>query len=244
LSGTVAVGHPAGAAPLVVGTKAGTVAAFDAGTGTVRWRVRFDGDVVTPPGIDDRAGIVVALWHPDRGEGRLRALDLASGATRWETATLEKTAAPVVHDGAVLVSEGDNFSRARARALDLGTGAVQWETALPKSFEWETEPAAAGADYVTVDHFGTATALDVATGRIRWQRSGDWALLDTQVVIGEGTVVFHDFNGHLVTLDRGTGSLRSVRLQPNITDSAGRDGLLVTAVNQLVARRFEARNLG
>jgi outer membrane protein assembly factor BamB len=244
LSGTVALAHPTGAPPLAVGTKDGTVAGFDAGTGTLRWRVRFDGDVVTAPAIDDRAGTAVILWHPDRGEGRLRAVDLATGATRWEAATLEKTAAPVVHDGAVLLSEGDNFSRARARALDLGTGAVRWETALPKSFEWETEPAAAGADYVTVDHFGTVTALEAASGRIRWQRSGDWALLDTQVAIGERSVVFHDFNGHLVTLDRATGSLRSVRLQPDVTDSAGRDGLLVTAVNQLVARRFEARQLG
>jgi outer membrane protein assembly factor BamB len=244
LSGTVAVAHPAGAPPLVLGTKAGTVAAFDAGSGTVRWKVRFDGDIVTAPAIDDGTGTAVVLWHPDRGEGRLRAIDLVTGAIRWEAATLEKTAAPVVHGGAVLVSEGDNFSRARARALDLGTGAVRWESALPKSFEWETEPAAAGADYVTVDHFGTVTALEAASGRIRWQRSGDWALLDTQVVIGERSVAFHDFNGHLVTLDRATGSLRSVRLQPDVTDSAGRDGLLVTAVNQLVARRFEARELG
>jgi outer membrane protein assembly factor BamB len=244
LSGTVAVAHPTGAPPLVVGTKAGTVAGFDAGTGAVRWKVRFDGDVVTAPAIDDGAGTAVLLWHPDRGEGRLRALDLATGATRWEAATLEKTAAPVVHDGTVLLSEGDNLSRARARALDLRSGAVRWETALPKSFEWETEPAAAGPDYVTVDHFGTVTALEVATGQVRWQRSGDWALLDTQVVIGERSVVFHDFNGHLVTLDRATGSLRSVHGQPDVTDTAGRGGLLVTAVNQLVARRFEARVLG
>jgi outer membrane protein assembly factor BamB len=243
-TGTVAVAHPAGAPALVVATKVGSVAGFDAGSGTLRWKVGFDGDVVTAPVVDDRAGLAVVLWHPDRGEGRLRALDLATGATRWEAATLEKTAAPVVHDGAVLLSEGDNFSTARARALDLGTGVERWETALPKSFEWETEPAAQGPDYVTVDHFGTATALDVATGRVRWQRSGDWALLDTQVLIGERSVAFHDFNGHVVTLDRATGSIRSVGLQPDVTDSTGRDGFVVTAVNQPVARRFEARPLG
>jgi outer membrane protein assembly factor BamB len=244
LTGAVALAHPTDGPPLVVGTRDGAVAAFDGASGGIRWKVRFDGDVVTAPAVDDLAGIAVVLWHPDRGEGRLRALDLATGATRWESATLEKTAAPVVHDGVVLISEGDDFSHARARALDLGTGAVRWERALPKSFEWETEPAAAGTDYVTVDHFGTATDLDVATGNLRWQRSGDWALLDTQVVIGDRSVAFHDFEGHLVVLDRESGRVRSVSTQPDVTDTAGTTDLVVTAVNQLVARRFEARPLG
>jgi hypothetical protein len=84
----------------------------------------------------------------------------------------------------------------------------------------------------------------VRTGAVRWQRSGNWALLDTQVVVGDRLVAFHDFNGHVVVLDRAGGEVRSVTVEPDVTDSTGRDGRLVTAVNQPVARRFEARQLG
>ncbi|HZP28806.1 MAG TPA: PQQ-binding-like beta-propeller repeat protein [Acidimicrobiia bacterium] len=243
ITGPVALAQPAGGEPLVLGTNSGTLTAFDRGSGATRWSVRFDGEIVTAPVVDGTAGVTVALWHVDGGEGRLRAVDLATGTVRWDVATLEKTAAPVAHGGVVLVSEGDNFSHARVRALDSATGASRWETAVPKSFEWETEPAAAGDDYVTVDHFGTVTAFSVTTGTIRWQRSGDWALIDTQVVIGARSVAFHDFAGHQVVLDRATGEVRSVTRAGPVTDEAVRDDLVVTAVNEPVARRFEARPL-
>jgi outer membrane protein assembly factor BamB len=244
LTGPTALARVPGGRPLVLGTNSGALVAFDRGSGAPRWRARFDGEIVTAPAVDDAAGVAVVLWHVDDGDGHLRVLDLASGAVRWETTTLPKTAAPVVHDGSVLLSEGDNFSHARVRALDVATGTSRWETAVPKSFEWETEPGVAGDDYVTVDHFGTVTDLDVRTGAVRWQRSGDWALLDTQVVVGAEAVAFHDFGGHVVVLDRATGAVRSViRPAGSVLDAALRGDLLVTAVNVLGARRFEARPL-
>ena len=155
---------------LVLGTKEqGVVAAFDRASGATRWRVDFPGTIVTAPQVDATAGIAVVAWHKDGAEGHVRALDLGTGATRWEVATMEKLAAPVAHAGLVVLSEGDNYSHARIRAVDAATGAPRWETAVPKSFEWETEPGAAGDDYATVDHFGTVTVVDVHTGEIRWQ---------------------------------------------------------------------------
>ena len=62
----------------------------------------------------------------------VRALDLATGATRWEVATMEKLAAPVAHAGLVVLSEGDNHlprpdpgSRRRDRRPALGDAGPQ-----------------------------------------------------------------------------------------------------------------------
>jgi outer membrane protein assembly factor BamB len=228
---------------LVLGTKEnGTVAAFDRGSGATRWRVDFPGSIVTAPQVDEAAGVAVAAWHTDGADGRVRALDLATGAVRWEAATLEKLAAPVARAGLVVLSEGDNFSHARIRALDAATGTPRWETAVPKSFEWETEPAAEGDDYVTVDHFGTVTAVDLRTGTLRWRRRGDWALLDTRILLTARSVAFHDFAGHVVVLDRGTGTPRSVtRPDGSLVDAGATDGVVASAVGGFVNRRFEAR---
>jgi outer membrane protein assembly factor BamB len=225
-------------------TEHGAVAAFDRASGALTWIVRFPGTIVTAPQVDAAAGVAVVAWHKDGAEGHVRALELATGATRWEVATMEKLAAPVAHAGFVLLSEGDNFSHARIRALDAATGAPRWETAVPKSFEWETEPAADGDDYATVDHFGTVTVVDVATGAIRWQHADDWALLDTRVLMTGNTVAFHDFAGDLVMLDRTDGELRSVLRPAGSLVDVGTDGqVVVTAVGGNVARRFEALTL-
>jgi len=144
----------------------------------------------------------------------------------------------------VVLSEGDNFSNARIRALDAATGAPRWETAVPKSFEWETEPAAAGDDYATVDHFGTVTLVDVHTGAIRWQHADDWALLDSQMLLTAHSVAFHDFAGEVIVLERATGDRRSVtRPAGSLVDAATDGRVVVTAAGGLSARRFEAASV-
>ncbi len=241
-TGPVALASAPGGEQLVIGTKEnGTVAAFDRATGSMRWRVDFPGSIRTAPQVDEGTGIAVVAWHADGADGHVRALDLATGATRWEAATMTKLAAPVAHAGLVLLSEGDDFSHARIRALDAATGAERWETAVPKSFEWEAEPAADGDEYLTVDHFGTVTDVDIRTGEIRWQRSGEWALLDTRILLTGGSVAFHDFHDDVVVLDRATGKVRSVsRPAGAVVDAAVTGGVVVTAVGGLVARRFDA----
>jgi outer membrane protein assembly factor BamB len=242
-TGPVALATAPGGARLVLGTlEDGTVAAFDRGSGSTTWRADFPGSIVTAPQVDEAAGVAVVAWHTDGTDGRVRALDLATGAVRWEAATLEKLAAPVARAGLVVLSEGDNHSRARIRALDAATGAPRWETAVPKSFEWETEPAADGDDYVTVDHFGTVTAVDLRTGALRWRRSGDWALLDSRILLTAKSVAFHDFAGHVVVLDRATGAPRTVtRPAGSVVDAGAADGLVVSAVGGFANRRFEAQ---
>jgi outer membrane protein assembly factor BamB len=242
-SGPVALASTPGAGQLVIATtENGIVAAFDRATGSPRWRVAFAGSIRTAPQVDDGTGIAVVAWHADGADGHVRALDLATGATRWEVSTMRKLAAPVASAGLVLLSEGDNFSHARIRALDAATGTERWETAVPKSFEWETEPASEGADYVTVDHFGTVTDVDVRTGQIHWQHSDDWALIDTRILFTDGSVVFHDFHDDVVVLDRATGKVRSVsRPSGGVVDAAVAGGIVVTAVGGLGVSRFEAR---
>ena len=196
-------------------TEDGTVAAFDRATGAMRWKVDF-------PGVDrDRPA--------DRrvGRNRGRSPGTSDGGRRTGPGPrprdrrhpvgrvhLEKLAAPVVHAGLVVLSEGDNHSHARIRALDAATGAARWETAVPKSFEWETEPAAEGDDYVTVDHFGTVTAVDLRSGEIRWRHSDDWALIDTQILLTGRSVAFHDFA-------RRRGGARPVDGRRPVGDPAG-----------------------
>jgi outer membrane protein assembly factor BamB len=190
----------------VVGDHSGLLAAFDAGTGEPRWPVRFEGRVWSAARIDPAKGAVVATWH-EGPRPAARVFDLATGALRWETPTAVMTAAPVLQGDTVVLAIGDGNRHARVEAHDLLTGARAWSTAVPGSFEESIEPAADDRDVVVVDHFGVVTALDLATGALRWRHDLGYALLDTQMPLTRRRVVFRSFSGDVFVLDRRDGHL-------------------------------------
>jgi len=81
----------------------GSVARFDAATGSARWRVSLDARLSAGVGSDGTL-VVVAT-----DEGEVFALDAQNGGVRWRArVSSEVLAAPVVGSGLVLVRSGDS----------------------------------------------------------------------------------------------------------------------------------------
>ncbi len=182
----------------------GALGAVDVATGRARWTVRYPGAVVVPPRVDTATGIVLASWHQGP-QPMARALDVRSGALRWETPIGRYTAAPALTGDLGFVAEGDGSFHAQVRALALVSGAPRWQTALPGSFESAIEPSVVDGQLVVADHFGTVTLLDASSGKIRWQANLDLPVLDTRLVVTGGGVALVTASRHLVVLDRATG---------------------------------------
>ncbi len=188
----------------LVGDDSGTLAAFDASTGTPRWSVQHRGALWSGARVDPVRGAVVATWHQSDSPA-VRVLDLATGALRWEASTDRFTAAPALHAGRVVLAVGDGNRHARVEARDLATGELEWQTPVPASFEEAIEPAVDDHAVAVVDHFGVVSLLDSATGRLRWQRDLADVLVATRVALTRHRVAFTSYAGVLRVLDRRDG---------------------------------------
>ncbi len=190
----------------VVGDHAGLLAAFDARTGAPRWSVHFEGRVWSAARVDRASGVVVATWH-EGPQPAARVFDLATGAMRWEVPTGLLSAAPVLQGNTVVLAIGDGNWHAHVETRDLLTGAPGWSTPVSGSFEEAIEPVADERDVVVVDHFGVVTALDLATGAVRWRNDLGYPLLDTQMPLTRRRVAFRSFSGDVFVLARRDGHL-------------------------------------
>jgi outer membrane protein assembly factor BamB len=185
-------------------TEAGSVVAVDAVSGTTKWTVRHPGSVFAVPVVDRAAGLAAITWS-DHDSPRVRVLDVATGAVRWEAAIGVSSSAPVIASGLVITGEGDAKYSSRIVARDLETGVERWSAPAPASFEPTITPGVLGTEVAIVDHFGTVTLLDVDDGRVRWQSPLEEPLLDANVLVTETAVVLKTYHGNVVVLDRGTG---------------------------------------
>jgi outer membrane protein assembly factor BamB len=191
----------------LVTTERGFVAALDGRTGQAMWSAQLPGDIWAAPAADATAAVGAVLWTGAEGEtvNRLRVFDLATGAVRWESVVEAGVSAPVIHDGQIVLGEGNGNFAARVVGRDLASGAGRWSVPVPASFESGVTPGAAGGDVVVSDHFGTVTLLDAHAGRARWQTAIREPILDTRVLLGPRTVVIRTYSGKVVVLDRRSG---------------------------------------
>ena len=227
----------------LVTTESGFVAALDGGTGQTLWSAQFPGDIWAAPAADATAAVGAVLWAgaEDEAVNHLRVFDLATGALRWESAVEAGASAPVIHDGLVVLGEGDGNFAARVVARDLASGAEHWSVPAPASFESGVTPGAAGGDLVVSDHFGTITLVDAGAGKTRWQTAIREPILATRVLLGAHAVVIRTYGGKVVVLDRSSGRVIR-RVDPSgfpvgIGASAGR---LIFAVRLARPDRVEA----
>jgi outer membrane protein assembly factor BamB len=186
------------------GDETGTLRAFAAATGALRWTVTRAGRLATGPRVDSARTTVIASWHGG-GAPHVEALDLATGATRWSVPTGSGSAAPALGHGVVVLAVGDGHYEARVEARDLGGGGLRWSTPVPASFEAAIEPGVRGDDVVVIDHFGTVTALGLARGELRWTRPLGEPVLATRVGMGADRVVLTTYGGTIVSLGRASG---------------------------------------
>jgi outer membrane protein assembly factor BamB len=224
-------------------TERGFVAAADGRTGQALWSAQLPGDVWAAPAADATVAVGAVLWAgtEDESVNRLRVFDLATGAVRWESAVEAGASAPVIHDGLVVLGEGDGNFAARVVARDVASGAERWSVPAPASFESGVTPGAADGDVVVSDHFGTITLFDARAGKTRWQTAIREPILDTRVLLGTHTVVIRTYGGKVVVLDRSSGRVIR-RVDPGgfpvgIGASAGR---LIFAVRLARPDRVEA----
>jgi outer membrane protein assembly factor BamB len=193
----------------LVTTERGFVAALDGRTGQTVWSAQLPGDIWAAPAADTTAAVGAVLWAGAEGEtvNRLRVFDLATGAVRWESAVEAGASGPVIHDGLVVLGEGNGNLAARVVGRDLASGAERWSVSAPASFESGVTPGAADGDVVVSDHFGTITLVDARAGKTRWQTAIREPILDTRVVLSAHAVVIRTYGGKVVVLDRDSGRI-------------------------------------
>jgi outer membrane protein assembly factor BamB len=227
----------------LVTTERAFVAVLDGRTGQAIWSAQLPGDIWAAPAADATAAVGAVLWTGAEGEtvNHLRVFDLATGAVRWESVVEAGASAPVIHDGLVVLGEGNGNFVARVVGRDLASGAEHWSVPVPASFESRVTPDAAGGEVVVSDHFGTITLVDAHAGTARWQTAIREPILDTRVLLGAHVVVIRTYGGKVVVLDRDSGRVIR-RIDPGgfpVGIGAG-SGRLVFAVRLARPDRVEA----
>ena len=171
----VSAGVGAGAGALFVGTDSGEVIALDDLDGRELWRARVSSEVAAAPQTD---GDIVAVMTLD---GKLIALDRATGARRWSydtqvpVLTLRGAARPILLDGVVIAA----FPNGRLVALRAKGGEPVWEhrVALPQGrseldrmVDVDGAPTVAGAALYAASYQGRIKALRLGDGNPVWER--------------------------------------------------------------------------
>ncbi len=191
---------------VLYGTETGALVAIDAADGATRWAIRHPGAVRSAPVAI--GGAVAVAWHGG-DDPRLRVVDVATGAPRWEAPLTQFASAPVVAGDQIVVAEGDGQRRARVVARRIADGAETWSTAMPASFESGITPGSAGRRVAVVDHFGTLTLLDRTSGAVLEQVELDAPVVHTTIVLTADAAVLTTYEGELVIVDPATGRIRS-----------------------------------
>lgn len=104
------------------------------------------------------------VYLSDSGEGYVQAVDAATGAKLWRRlacGTSEQTSDPAYADGSVWVGLDDPG----LAAVGAGGASVK---CVRNGDLYETPPSTAGGNVYAGGQDGVATALDAATGTIRW----------------------------------------------------------------------------
>ena len=201
----------------LAGDRGGTLRAFAAADGGLRWEVHHEGELWSSPGVDVSASIAVAVWH--EAAPMARALDLATGAVRWEQEVGLYTAGPGMDAGRAFLATGDGRYHAWVGKYDVAGGAPSWEIRVPASFQAGLVPAVDAHDLVMIDQLGRVTAFDPATGTPRWTRDLNRHVYVTRVVLLARRVVVTTLTGELFVLDRVSGR---VVTRADIRDFGGR----------------------
>ncbi|SEF15403.1 carboxypeptidase regulatory-like domain-containing protein [Jiangella alba] len=193
-----------------LGSDAGRLSAYDAGTGERLWSHQT-GDALrgTPAVAGD---LVVTGGGLDGG---LVGLDAATGQQRWAVPTpgrLTVYTAPSVVDGVVYAATGPSQDREdTVFALDAATGEQLWATDVGTSV-FAGPAVGEGLAIVGNADDGELIALDAATGAVRWTlaRERDYFIGGASIV--DGTVFVPttdgDGGGSLLAVDAATGTLR------------------------------------
>jgi outer membrane protein assembly factor BamB len=205
----------------------GRLYALDARTGGRRWTFRTGGErafeakglhgwqpasqtfvdpfdvFLSSPAVAD--GVV----YFGSGDGRVYAVDAATGVERWHVQTGDVVhASPAVVGGVVFVGswDGDFY------ALDAATGAERWrleggrDDVLHNQVGFQSSAAVVDGVVYVGGRDSKLYALDAATGRERWRYDNEGSWVVGAPAVANGRVVFATSDSRrLHVLDAGTG---------------------------------------
>jgi outer membrane protein assembly factor BamB len=205
----------------------GRLYALDARTGGRRWAFRTQGErAFEAKGLHGMQPASQTFFDPydvflsspavaggvvyfGSGDGRVYAVDAATGAERWHVQTGDVVhASPAVADGVVFVGswDGDFY------ALDAATGAERWrfrggrDDVLHNQVGFQSSAAVVDGVVYVGCRDSKLYALDAATGAERWQfdNEGSWVVGSPAVAGGRVTFATSD-SRKLHVLDARTG---------------------------------------
>lgn len=179
----------------------GFVVAWDVATGAERWRVDL-------PPVESSPLIIDGVVYVGDWDGVVHALDLATGATVWETRTdaqivssaswIEPELAP---GGRAAIAIGTNGGS--VYALDAATGEERWRGEGQEYF-YATPTVAYGRVYAA-NTDGWVYAYGAKSGRLLWrQQAGTYVY--TAPVAAENVIYVGTYDGYIVAFDAGTGA--------------------------------------
>ncbi len=168
---------------LIWGVRGGDeIAAFDAGTGRLRWRFKTVGEDMPSPAFvstGERDAIVFG-----NGDGHVRALDVRTGHLLWSVAVdgVSTMSSSVAAQGIVYVLAGVSAAMHRpdhVYAMRAGDGRIVWSApygnadASPVLGDGRVfvEDAQMVAGPSTADAINDVYALDAASGHLEWARN-------------------------------------------------------------------------
>jgi outer membrane protein assembly factor BamB len=179
------------------------IGAFDADTGDKIWSYPYADpmDMRTPlPAVYSGTLLVATSGCQSVSDpnGELLALDAATGKLRWKART-EAPDETLTVDAGVAVVAGDNAGWMATTAFNVATGRQLWERP-------QTMPAAGVSargtllltGYDTAFRPGGAVAVDISTGKVRWQTTRAWSVRAA------------DDTGRFMLVDDTTGTLLKV----------------------------------
>jgi len=188
---------------VVVATRDGFIHAFTP-EGKDLWYFEGHGPYVGAPGIGDGVAVVGGI------DGRVVALEVATGLGRWQYHYKEEMGSQPVFDGDLVylaTLEGTVL------ALDVKTGTWKWHFRREPTGRFAIlgigRPAIANGVLYQGFSDGSVVALDAKTGTVKWDRKvgrGDYPDVNASVQLSRDRLYVASYGGQVMALDPANGS--------------------------------------
>ncbi len=171
---------------LFVADRRNAVYAFDAATGSTRWRAET-GLLHNAAAVRDGT-VVITTWGSIFAPNRVWAFAAKDGATRWSS---EADRSNMQYPALITDSSTEALAIAGAdsgsvRAFSLASGALSWQAAVP-GYVSAPIAAAQGAVFV-VSGNRTISALSADDGSVLWRTALDQASVSSNLALANGLV--------------------------------------------------------
>jgi outer membrane protein assembly factor BamB len=182
------------------GNALGYLYAVDLASKKELWKFKAGGPIVSSPAIDEDT------VYFGSGDKNLYAIRLLDGKKKWAYRSKQPIYSTPVVSGDQVLYRNENGT---VIVLDARTGEEQWSfpSSFPAPSTNRSSPAVVNETVYVGDKEGRFSALDLASGSLRWQFTAGAPIAGTPVV-ADGIVYFGCADGNLYALDAATGTER------------------------------------